>query len=385
MTREKIAIVSYHNSFNYGTMLQAYALSAALSKLGCTSDYISYYYKMSFVRKVLSNIKQRLIRNSTFFAKKIAGEFHFFDTPAFEKIIEKYHLWYNKNIPHTEYVYNQHNINELNKIYRTFIVGSDQTWSPYMNNTPYSMFFNLLEFVADDNSRNAYAPSFGTASLSEEYIQTIVKQLKKFDNISCREDYGSELLSKELGRDVEYVLDPTLLLLPEDWNEVSEPVTEVPEKYILCYILGEKQCISEFAEKLGREEQLPVYYILTRPYYFQKKNVLDNIGPGEFISLIRGATFVCTDSYHGSLFSINFHVPFYSFTKRIKNDCTNDNDRIINILSSLGMYSRFRNDDNYLFETNCSFDNMEKLLSERREKSYAYLQKIVDVNNFNFN
>lgn len=376
MQKNKIAIISYHYSPNYGTMLQAYALSAALQKIGCSSIYISYYYKMPYGRKLLSIIKHFLIRHISIIKKKLGGEFYFFNEPAFIKIINKFDLWHEQYIPYTSRKYNQFTIKELNNIYKLFITGSDQTWSPYMNTSPFSLYFTTLEFVNDHNSKNSYAPSFGTKDIPKDYLKELSIRLESFDNISCREDYGAALLSEKIGKKVECVLDPTLLLTKEEWDLVSKPI-DMPKKYILCYILGEKACISEFAEKLGKENSIPVYYILTRPYYLTKKNVLDNVGPGEFISLIRDASFVCTDSFHGTLFSLNYHIPFYSFTKRESNDSTNDNDRIANILSSFGMLSRFRQDDDITFNDDCLFDNADTILSKKREESLCYLQQIV--------
>ena len=381
---KKIALISYHNEPNYGTMLQAYALYKAIYKLGVQSEYISYTsrpcgwlrYWMLFMNtlKHPSKIVNRLLGKSLF-----SSDFSFFKTDEFSTIIDAYNKWYQEYVPHTSCIYTHQNIVSIAKDYSSFIVGSDQTWSPYRNVAFPSFYFNYLQFVADRDKKNAYAPSFGTLSLPDEYCKKISKQLMTFKNLSCRERRNAEYLSFQYGISIKTVLDPTLLISPQEWDEVSRPM-QMPSDYILCYILGEKECISKFAEKLGYENNIPVYYILTRPYYLKKNNLLRNVGPGEFLSLIRNASYVCTDSFHGTIFSINYNVSFFSFTKRESSEVINDNDRIQEVLSEFNLSNRFREDDEYdTTNAKINFTNVNKHLDELRRFSNNYLKTILDA------
>lgn len=381
---KKIALISYHNEPNYGTMLQAYALYKAVYKLGFDSEYISYraqacgwlHYWM-LLKKIIRNpsiILNRVLRKST-----KPSEFSFFKTDDFKMIVSAYNQWYQEYIPHTSITYTHQNIASIEKEYDSFIVGSDQTWSPYRNSTYPSFYFNYLQFIKEYKKKNAYAPSFGTLSLSGKYCNKIQYQLRTFNSVSCRERKNADYLSTRFNISMKFVLDPTLLISSEEWNEVAQPV-QMPSRYILCYILGEKECISRFAEKLGQENRIPVYYILTRPYYLKKSNLLNNVGPGEFLSLIRNASCVCTDSFHGTIFSINYNVPFYSFTKRVYTDTINDNDRIQEVLSEFNLLHRFRSDNDYnTTNIEINYCDVNKCLERLKKYSNKYLKTILDA------
>jgi len=381
---KKVALISYHNEPNYGTMLQAYALYKVIYKLGFQSEYISYtsqpfgwlrfYFQFMNVIRHPSYLLNRILKKSV---RK--NEFSFFKTDEFKNIMDAYTKWYQQYIPHTSIIYTHQNISFLEEQYDSFIVGSDQTWSPYRNEKYPSFYFNYLMFVNDNNKKNAYAPSFGTLSLSSEYCNKIRKQLKTFKHLSCRERTNSDYLSEKHSLPITTVLDPTLLLNSNEWDEVSNHI-QMPSKYILCYILGEKESISKFAEKLGKEQGIPVFYILTRPYYLGKKNLLNNVGPGEFLSLICNASYVCTDSFHGTIFSINYNVPFYSFTKRESTENINDNDRIKEILSEFNLLDRFREDNNFNTAIKAiDFYSINKQLESKRSISNNYIRSLFNV------
>ena len=381
---KKIALISYHNEPNYGTMLQAYALYKTIHKLGFESEYISYNAQPNGWLRYWMLLK-KILKTPSIVLKRVMGkpskpgEFSFFKTDDFKNIIKAYNQWYQEYIPHTSIAYTHQNIASIEMKYDSFIVGSDQTWSPYRNESYPSFFFNFLQFVKDKNKKNSYAPSFGTLSLSDKYCSKIKNELNKFMNVSCRESKNAEYLVGKWGIPVKTVLDPTLLLTSKEWNEVAKPI-QMPAKYILCYILGEKECISRFAEKLGKKQGIPVYYILTRPYYLNKNNILNNVGPGEFLSLICNASCVCTDSFHGTIFSINYNIPFYSFTKRKSTETINDNDRIQQVLSEFNLLNRFRDDkDDSIDNCMINFTDANKHLNNMRCFSNNYLKTILNV------
>ena len=246
-------------------------------------------------------------------------------------------------------------------------------WAPhlYSPNKPY--FLDWLDFP----NRNSYATSLGSVVFTEDYLSLLIQKLSKFDNISCREKTNCKMLSEKLGKDVVHVLDPTLLLNKEEWSKVAiSPLTN-KKPYILAYILGEKDCITQFAEKLGKEKNMPVYYILTRPKYLSYKNVLDNVGPAEFVGLIRDAEYIVTDSFHGSIFSITFNRNFYAFSKREGNLDTMDNVRILEFLSELDLQSRFLTDEDTALLPDVNYRDVNNRLSMLRESSMEYLEYII--------
>lgn len=378
MHTKKIALISPHDEPNYGTMLQAYALAKAIENLGGRAEYISY-------KKV---IRQNLFKKILYYAirplkiidrlknekrKSALDDYSFFRTPEFNDTMHEFEKFYKEYIPHSDIVYNPKTIKD-STVYTKFIVGSDQTWSPNLY-TPLSI--NFLDFVKDYSKKNAYGPSLGTTNVSESYQKILKEKLSGFANLSCREKTNCSLIEELTGKKVTHVLDPTLLLTTEQWDKVAQNVV-MPEKYVLCYILGEKKCISDFAEMLGKKKNIPVYYIAIRPIYLQKENSLKGVGPAQIIHLIKNATYVVTDSFHGSIFSINYNRNFYCFTKRNNTLEKNDNGRILEVLKDFGLTQRFKADGDMNLEEDIFFDKISPFLEKCRTESLNYLKKILD-------
>ena len=374
MTNNKrIGIVSYHREPNYGTMLQAYALAEAVRKIGYNSEYVDYY------ESTKPSLLIRCLRTAYHFLRLPSrGDFGFFDSKRFRGIRDAFDAFHKDYIPVSKKKYYFDTLGSLSSSYDFFITGSDQTWSPAMNQSPYAI--NFLPFVSSVENKRSYAPSIGTIRINEDFQSILVKELWNYSFLSCRERPNCEKLSKLVGKEVTYVLDPTLLLTTKDWDSIAK-TAKIENDYILAYILGTKQCISDYAERLGRETGLPVYYIITRPEYISKQHTLDGIGPQDFIGLIKGAKYVVTDSFHGTLFSINYNREFYSFSKRDADEIMNDNDRIVSFLSELGIERRFINDTashKPIDMKSIDFENVNNILNNLRTQSQEYLKKLVE-------
>lgn len=376
---KKIALFSCHNDPNYGSMLQAYALAAAIEKYGQKAEYITYSTApdpntfKSIARRVIT-WPIKALRN-VFRPIAQTGEFAFFKTPEFADTMNAYERFHKKYIPTSIKCYYSDTIRKKLDVqtYCNYIVGSDQSWSPnlYRKDKPY-----MLDF-ADLPKRCSYAPSLGTTDISNQYLELLKSKLICFDHLSCREAANSKLLTKALGREVTHVLDPTLLLTRDDWDRVAK-TPSIKGDYILAYILGEKDAISDFAQKLGREKDLPVYYIVTRPKYLSYPNALNGVGPDDWVGLIRGARYVVTDSYHGCLFSINYNVDFYAFSKREGGLNSKDNARILEFLTIAGLQKRFQDDKrNPQIIEDIEYSSVNNVISALRTVSHDYLAKCI--------
>ncbi len=376
---KKIGIISPYKEYNYGTVLQAFALQKALEKEGVVAENIRYTKSkpLTFWQRI-----DRKVR-SIFHPEKQEekgckpvglDDYSFFQVPEFKEFTAGFDAFI-RRIKTSSELYYPETLLECRE-YDGYMVGSDQTWSVARTENN-KLFF--LKGVNEHYPKMSYAPSIGTTHISDDYLQELKSNLKGFRNLSCREKTNCELLSRELQREVSYVLDPTLLLNAEEWNQIAldfcEPV--LPHKqYILCYILGEKQSICDFVEKLGKEKGLPVYYIVTRPKYLQMENHLF-VTPETFLCLVRDAHTVITDSFHGSLFSINYNTEFYSFTKREDSESI-DNDRILELLETMGLKERYKSGlDKVLCET-IDYDSVNEKLEKYRKTSLAYLKKCVN-------
>lgn len=372
---KKIALVSVHNDPNYGSALQAYALAYLIKKEGSDCEYLNYtpIANPKGLKRIIKDIAKRALRCIGVIKEK-PSEYSFWSTPEFVKLKNEFKSFHDRRIPFSEILYNPDNIKEANNNYDRFIVGSDQTWSPYVTRAKNNI--NFLDFVDDGIFRSAYAPSLGSCHLSEEYINLLRERLSSFNFLSCREYHNSRVLTEHFGKTVHYVLDPTLLVSREEWQMIAEPI-EMPEKYILCYILGTKQCISDYAENLGRVMKLPVFYIVSRPEYHKKLYALHDVTPGQFITLISMANYVITDSFHGSLFSMNFQRQFFAFTKRAVSEGSIDNDRIGDFFEVMGVPERLIKDEDNTLLPDIDYIKVNEKLARLRNQSSQYLKQLL--------
>lgn len=372
----KIGIISPFDEPNYGTVLQAYALQKKLNDNGVYSEYLRLNYSTIPLWKVIIAQVVSFFKHAIFnqLAKNAIDDYSFFSTKHFKPIIKGYKAFVNKRVIHSKRVYTPSSL-YISSNYNCFLIGSDQTWSEARCSIKHPYY---LSDVPINSKKYAYAPSIGTTDISPQYLKKLLCGIKDFDLLSCREKCNSELLTKQLGRTVNHVVDPTLLLGPEEWNEIAAMNYLPPQNYVLCYILGEKDVVSEFAEQLGKVNKVPVYYIVTRPKYINKEHTLYPT-PEEFLSLIRDAAYVVTDSFHGTIFSVNYGASFYSFSKR-EGDINNvDNARIVEFLSLIHLDNRFINDSaiNNITFTPIDYSSVRPILRSLKDKSLNYISDII--------
>lgn len=371
---KKIAVFSFFG-YNYGTVLQLYALYSVIKRSGNDADYIEFIGHFSPWRVKLGRIKRNILGMFRSQKRKELDSQEYWNSYAFRKIKKKIDSFVESEVSYKQVVFSE--MESLNERYDIFLVGSDQIWSVrgLNENSP-----ALLGFVKDCKKKASYAPSFGTTQLDDSFIGLLKRNIADFHYLSCRERSNALKLASALSRSVFCALDPTLLLNNEEWATVSSKY-KMPKKYILCYILGEKECISEYAENLGERSSLPVYYILTRPFYKGKKNLLTDVGPREFIDLINNCSCLVTDSFHGIIFSINFSKPFYAFNKR-EGANTGDNDRIKEILKEFNLNDRFVEDGDKGKDDGIDpieYKDIQAHLTLLRKDSMQYLDKILNI------
>ena len=280
---------------NYGGVLQNYALQIALKKLGCctrTIDWIPsskpfYIYACSWLKTILLRLigKKRPFERvpKPYCRNKKFDEF-VVDFIALEKC--------NGNIA----------VN-LNWKPDVIVVGSDQVWRPIYNYRIKDMF---LDFCKKERNlkRIAYAASFGVDNWEYPPRQTrICSELaKKFDAISVREESGVKLCKEHLGVDATWVLDPTLLLTKEDYLPLCEEVPVCFENYLAVYALDENKEVAATYEKEATKRGL-----IVKKFHADSKSTLT---VPEWLAMFRDASYVVTDSFHGTVFSIIFGKEF---------------------------------------------------------------------------
>lgn len=373
---KKIALISYQFAYNYGTCLQAYALWKAIDNAGYSSEYINFDWKfptqeVSQIKKYLQTIKEYLggIKHRRF---KTTIEFKLLQ--SLNK--QEFNKFRKRHIHESNYI-KSNELSNIENSYLKFIVGSDQTWNPDCVREKYFRVF-LLAFLKDCKKKYAYAPSIGKSILDEHTLSLFKQYLKDFSQISCREINGCNTLSKALNRKIYKVLDPTLLITKTEWEKIEKSHTH-SSKYVLCYILGQKKNICDYAKSLADKRNidliiLPAHINIYKEY---KQYVPKGVGPSEFLELIHHCEYLITDSFHGSIFAINYNKNFYSFLKRNGDETQGDNSRIIDMLKIFKLENRFKKDNDITEEEDIDFQPVNQILQQEREKSNNYLLSIL--------
>lgn len=370
-----IGIITYHHYYNYGTMLQALALQEKVEQLGYQAELIDFKQDNSLSRYEMFKLR---IKRMPVYIKERKKYRVLADSR--EKIKEKNELFeqFYKTYLHVgkkKYTTTQQ-LMENPPVYDGYVVGSDQTWNPFVANSPEAFF---LPFVENKSKKGSYGPSLAVKSLSDEKEKEYRKKLSNFSFLSCREQDGAQLLSRITQKEVKCVLDPTLLLSAKEWGKYCE--YEIPkEPYILVYFLGEK---SEHRRAVEKIQKLTNWKIISLPaaYLEMENNDYKKVwgGPKEFLSLIRGAALICTDSFHGTMFSINFQRNFFSFCKSSDSEESSENSRLYSALNIFGLSNRIiHNMDNLTAEDiSIDYKNVIPILEEQRRDSIEYLENML--------
>lgn len=294
---KKVSILTQHLLNNYGGLLQNYALQHILKKMGCNVTTIDYLRTITFIpfwRYLLSCLKTIFL--FLFLGKR--REFIRFSHKGRRSALTETFV---SNCIETSFKCYRYKRNMLQKK-DVVIVGSDQVWRPKYNYRIEDMYLKFAENLPI--KRIAYAASFGVNAWEYSPKQTLEcsKLAKKFDAISVREESGVKLCKEHLGVDATWVLDPTLLLTKEDYLPICEDVAVCNEKYIAVYVLDENEDVTATYEKEAAARGLVV-----KKFHADSKSTLT---VPEWLAMFRDASYVVTDSFHGTVFSIIFGKEF---------------------------------------------------------------------------
>lgn len=310
----KLAGMTWWRS-NYGSVLQAYALQEVLIR-----DYgVDYEILCQFERNAASANSLLLSLRHKGVKKTVDKLIWKFGIPQLRRRNENIQRFINEKMKISQRHYAPAEMNEANEMYDGFVCGSDQVWNPVL---PGADERYRLRFAADDKLKFAYAPSIGVAELPAEKEEEYRSDLARMKGVSCREQLGTDLINRIMGSEVcTTVLDPTMLIDSSRWDEMSEkPVVE--GDYIFAYMLRgtrqQRQQIEEFAKqkklKLVVIPFLDTERIELYDFLFGDVKVW-SAGIEDFVSLIRHAKYVFTDSFHCISFSCIYHRPFFAFPK----------------------------------------------------------------------
>ena len=366
----KLAVMTWYHYRNYGTALQAAAMQTILRDMGHEPKLIRYrpcgYFRTlpdysipEFGRRIRNRLTKKPETDPQRFKSELRDK-------AFDTFLEK-------NISFTEPCRTLSDLEMLNDKFDAFICGSDQVWSPLAYDPHY-----YLNFVRDNAKKIAYAPSMGAEKISDKYIKREISHLLDgFGALSVREDSGVRLIYELTGHHASVVADPTLLLDAARWEKICRVDKDKESRYLLAYMLGSNDehwaAIEETASSMGLALRvIPVFEQDTR----RGGCISEPIGPEEFVRLFRNAEYVCTDSFHGMVFSLIFHRNFTAFARFGKNDPKSQNSRVEHLLKLTGMSGRLFSGDNAvkIAKMKAEFGHADTALGILRSTSLEYLK-----------
>ena len=361
-----IKIITRHSPLNYGSLLQSIATQSVLSSFGYENEIIDYQRKDErglFYSFTPFWRKSKWKKNPLFFLMLLIFRVpeELYSQFCFSKMRKKY-LRMTKRCTTTE---------DLSKIDGDiFITGSDQVWGPLLSG---KIDWNYFLKFKKDVKKIAFASSFGRTSFDREEQSLIKKYLLEYNKISVREKSAVDIISNMGVNCLGSILDPTLLLTATQWSNYSDNVRS--EKYILIYQLHENEWFDSYAKKISQKTGMPVYRISVYARdrkRFGKLILLPSLK--RFLSEIKGAAYLLTDSFHGTAFAINFNVQFIEILPK-----NNTETRNMNILHLTGLEDRIlkSTSDFALLDSPIDYAAVNTVINKERNSSLQVLKELL--------
>ena len=385
----------FHKNYNWGGVLQGYALKYYLEKQypDMEVDILQYHSGSNIVYK--GRVQQALQYSPIEIFKKVTGRIKNkkqnipseFDLSNRKNMFDSFMNAFRTN----PRIYNDSNLLSAAKEYDCLITGSDQIWNPNVARPGY-----FLSSVTNECKKVAYAASIARNNLSRHEQKIMLPLIAHYDHVSVREKTAKTFLDEYLAgnKEITEVLDPAMLLTAHEWSQLcQDDAFSNSGKYVLAFFFSDSLAYRMQIEDYCKEHQLELKYIP-----FAKGDYLENdlkgpgtpvkdVGPKEFIHLFKNAEYVFTDSFHGSVFSIIFEKDFCVF-ERDKNNKVSKNSRLYDLLAKFELSNRLvRNRDELhnCLKIKIDYSLVDSLLEKYRADSKAFLDMalggLCNVNN----
>ena len=365
-----VGIMTFHGADNYGAVLQAYALSKWLKEEGYLPEIIDYRSKVYdryavFRKNRYKKLPVLLVEDLLNWRKN-------------KKRKENFDQFRNNHLPISSDVFPTiESLNKVSDTYDYYICGSDQIWNPNICKGIDSAY--LLEFVENSSKKISYAPSMGVDSLAEQHILKVEKAIRTFHAISVREQKGVDLLQPYCNKKIKCVCDPVFLLERDYYDYLCQKETKF--KYIFLYVIGsarKNQSIIRFAEQTATEKHLKLIYLIdgNTTFYSIKGKDVKGSSVEDFLSYIKNAEFVISNSFHATAFSVLFSKQFVSFPKE------ETNSRLTNILQELSLSNRIYTKGVRIEET-IDYDSVMPHLKRIRDDAAYFLSSALSNSGVN--
>jgi len=356
--------------YNYGGFLQEMALQDAIKGLGYECEIIDYEVSQEFntfsLKRGIKNfsfdkIKKKLTKEKTTPLSSSVSDSITKRKRAFDKY-RAHNLVLSKKLSYSD-------LHSVDLPYEQLVCGSDQIWNPDYN---IPAFF--LNFGRKDCRKIIYAASIGKGQLSGLERKTYSKLLEFPDYISVREDSAQKLISSITEKNVELVLDPTLLHQQEYWMKKADDSS-------LNHRTDEKvKSANDFARK-NNCEIIAIPYLHNEVEEYTEKlegKILSEVNPADFLNLIRNAEAIITDSFHATVFSIIFKKNFWCFGRNV--GTYNMNTRLHTLLGYVEMQDRLIEPNDLKNKMHCTHVDIDlHNLKMKQNESIAFLSNALEI------
>ena len=357
----------FYNSSNYGGILQSYALVRLVEKEGNSVEQIRY--NQSSIYNVKLRLKQAILPYYRMIRDYNNGILYWRLRKRRKIVIRAA----KELVNHSKKVYSEQSLSSCLRKYNCFITGSDQVW-----HGEWPAYF--LNFVPSKYKKIAFAASTGKSELTDDEIKVIRDYTKDYTAISVREKDTATQLNKQI-KNVECVLDPTLLLEKGDWETIVAE-RKIDKPYIFCYFLGSNKKMRDLASEFAAKRNCPIVTIPHMQGIIEKNDLLFgevqsfDARPQDFLSYIKYAEAVFTDSFHACVFSQIFKKQYYVFGRLEHKEM---NNRIVSLTEMFGTRNHYiEEQDQYKFSYIDEIDLIDYRVTsedykEMKEKSISYL------------
>ena len=350
----KIVLTTKYSSYNFGAMLQTYALQKSVKKLGaeCLVVDADRQKKKGFMawtspRLIIQNIFYHLYKDELQTGYK-----------RFDEFIDSYDL--------TRCYGNYDELKKSPPEADIYLTGSDQVWNPLDIRESY-----FLRYAPKDKVRASYAASMGISYMPEGAKRIWNEYFQDIDYVSVREKTTKTLIEEMTGREAEVHIDPVLLLSPGEWGkEAIKPNFNKP--YIFCYILHRPDWLNKWLKKLHKETGKEIVVISSEEYrnIYHTKMIRD-AGPREMLGWLQNADFVISSSFHGVALSIANRMPFYAVVN------FEAPARITDMLDTFGLKDRII-DKTHSFELEpVDYEKVGEIQEREKNRSFDYLKFLI--------
>lgn len=377
-----IGLITMHNIANYGSCLQTYATQEVFKSIGWSTLVIDY---------CRPNNTLDYLTNQAFEGKRLARfEQIWGAAPSLKRMV---------SVPISSYLaryaapfrrFRNTYLNETNETFfnydelrsnppaaDVYCTGSDQVWNSVWNDGFDRAYY--LMWAPQEKPRIAYSASIGREDIDEWEKGEMRHALQRYSAISVREESGVRVLS-EIGIKSTLVLDPTLMLKRSAWEQIATQPKESRGDYILVYQLNPSDNFTHYASRVAKELGLPLKKLCYRGRDRQR-NAQNIVSPEvtDFLGLFLNASYVITDSFHATAFSLNFQKPFVAIAP------SRFSTRITSILELTGASDRMLKDaaDVGLMVRPIDFEYAEQALEAKREDSLSFLRQALGVDGAN--